>query len=269
MKIPLCWLALAAIFQASLATASTATATLQLVWPGETLGLSESEVFAKAEGYLKSEAFWQGVASLPKADREQLAPIVGINDPQNIAGIAQGLDGIISVDSDPAHGVFTIFVDTPNPDLSLKLARRCLQVATHESRYRIAAQTDPKVGEIKQQMESVEDEIQQYTQQIRLSRQEGRARARTDTRGASIGLPTDMGGRQVANVEGQMAKAQNTNIQNQIAQLRHQYNELRQQLNKEIHRASQDQPQIGLMVIDEPDLEASGSQPKSGPTRRD
>ncbi|MGE9296075.1 MAG: hypothetical protein ACQKBV_07310 [Puniceicoccales bacterium] len=237
--------------------AATAATTLQMIWPNEELGLDQGEALNKAVEYLNSEDYRIAVASMNSKDRQVLTQETGINNIHNIKGLAQGLQKLITVDPDAEHGVITIFANCSDSDFAITLATRCANVATRESRYRIAEKEDPNVEALKQQMEQVEDQIQQYQQQLELKNDQRRFRRQTNSRGASIGAPINMG--RVVNPEGMQAGSQTSVIKSQIQQLRDQYRGLSKQLNVAVNEAWKGHPKLGLVVVDKADLE-----PESG-----
>jgi len=248
-----CLTTLSLLQLAPLAYAATATTTLQMVWPEDKFDLDRKQAFDKALSYLESDEYWEAVARMPQDDREELSRATGVNNPRNISALAQGLKRLVMVDPDAEHYVITLFVDAPEDKFALTLAQRCVSIATRESKYRVAAQSDPEVARLSQEMEKIEDQIQQFQHQLQLSRDISRSRSRTQSRGASIGAPSNLG--RVVNPEKLQDQTRRKTMHTQLQRLREQYRNLHQQLNAEVNRAMKGEQRIGLVLIDHPDLE--------------
>lgn len=232
-------------------SAATATTTLQMIWPNDELGMDQAEAVQKAVTLIQSEDFANKVVLFQTEWKEKLADALGVNDYRNAQALASGLSSIVSVQGEPEHGVITISATTDDSELALQLAKRYASLAVNEARYKIAEKLDPQAASIAQQMETLEDDLQQLQSQLQLNAQMARTPAANS--GANIGAPSNMG--RVFNPGSNQRRAEDSTIQAQIQANRQQYNELRGQLQKAVNEAWQGQPRMGLMVIDQADLE--------------
>lgn len=233
------------------AWAATAATTLQLIWPTDTLNIDQEAAFQKTLSYLQSEEYARQVVLIQPQWKEKLADALGVNNYRNNDALAQGLPTLLQVQGDNERHVITITVTTDDADLALTLAKHCAQVAVTESRYKIAEKMDPKAAELTQQMETIEDNIQQLQTQMKLNQQ--RARTPANNRGGSIGAPAGMG--RVVNPGANQRRTENSNYVNQLNAYRQQYNELKKELSQAVNQAWKGKPKVGLVVIDQADLE--------------
>ncbi|WP_309381860.1 hypothetical protein [Cerasicoccus frondis] len=230
--------------------AATATATLQVVWPDEALGINQSEAFAKAVQYLKSSEFVDQVARMPQDRRAQYAMFARINNARNTNAIAQSIADNLTVTGHEEQGSIAITFSNNSPDLAVYVAQFAAEQAVTKSRYYIAEKADPAVQSISRQMEEVQDNIQMIQAQIRTTNQ---IKNNPNIRGASIGAPIDMG--RVVHPEKTQARAQISGFEGQLKELRQQYNQLNQQLRQQVNQAWKGKPKAGLILIDHADLD--------------
>lgn len=257
---------LAGVFMAlwaSQAIAATATATLQVVWPENELGLNEEQVEQKALDYLHSDEFHAKIAEIPRDWRAAYSLSVGVKVPDDTAKIARQIAQALTVTAEQEQGVITITASNPQPDLALKLAERASQVATNESRFRVVIRTTPEIAQIQAQMEEIQDQIQSVRSQKRIGNQMASAAQSTGTQGANIGAPRDMG--RVANFEAKQNRANQVYWDDQIKRLRAQYQELNKQLNAAVQQEWKTRgDKIGLILIDRADLDAASAGDSTG-----
>ncbi len=247
----LIFLFLTAIASLPALPAATATATLQVIWSDNALGVTQGEAYQKAIDYLHSEDFALSAAQIPNNWKERYANTVGINNYRNLNGLAQQFQQNLQVEGDSERGVITLSLSNPEPDLALYLVKHAANVAVNHSRFKIAEKTDPKVANITQQMETIEDNIQQLRSQMNLNRQMASSPAARP--GASIGAPMGIG--QAVDPGQMQRRTANSNYQAQISACNQQYQELRRELNTVVNQAWQGKPKAGLVIIDQADLE--------------
>ncbi|WP_309396673.1 hypothetical protein [Cerasicoccus maritimus] len=232
--------------------AASASTTLQVVWPNDMLGIDQPQALAKAVNYLKSEDFAHEVAKMPQDKRNQYAMFARINNPRNTNAIAQSIADNLSIESDEEHCSITLTFTNNSPDLALYVAQRAANCAVSKARYYIAEKENPEIQAISDQMEQIQDNIQMLRARIRTNNQMKNRRAQPN--GASIGAPVDSP--RVVHPERNQANLQNTSMNNQIKELRTQYNELNKQLRTEVTKSWKGKPRTGLIVIDKADLDS-------------
>ncbi|MEO0794205.1 MAG: hypothetical protein AAFX93_03530 [Verrucomicrobiota bacterium] len=233
---------------------ATATTTLQLIWPGDIAGIDPDQAMEKATNFLNSDDYVRDVTMRLSTTRDEYCRSVGINNPRNSDAISQAIRSALTIQPDPERHVFTLSLTNPREDIALAVAKVCATTAIRDARFYIAELTDPKTKQVKTQMESIEDQLQQYQAQLRIMKQENRATRATHSQGASIGAPIG-----IIRTQSDPARLQRqaaaSNINQQMSGLKKQYHDLRLELSKSVNEAMKGKPKMGLVMIDHPDLD--------------